>query len=235
MADFLLIHGSWHGAWCWRDLLPLLEAAGHTARAIDLPSHGDDGTPPEDVTLDGYAQAIISAIEGPTILVGHSMGGYPITAAAERAPDAIRHLVYLCAYVPLTGLSLAEMRKRAARQPLVEAMVRSDDGKTVSIAEGRAEGLFYHDCPEGTADYALPRLTPQPIAPQQTPLEVSETSAAIPALYILCEDDRAIPPEAQAEMAERCDAVRKLPCGHSPFFAMPDRLAEILLEIAETP
>ncbi|MBM9593089.1 alpha/beta fold hydrolase [Roseitranquillus sediminis] len=233
MASFLLIHGAWHGAWCWRDVLPLLREAGHTARAIDLPSHGNDRTPPEDVTLATYAEAIRAAIDEPTILLGHSMGGYPITAAAERSPADIEHLVYLCAYAPLSGLSLAEMRKRAARQPLVEAMIRSDDGKTVSLDPTRAEALLYHDCPPGTIEYALPRMTSQPIEPQETPLDVTETSAAVPASYILCEDDRAIPPEYQAEMAERCDEVYRLPCGHSPFFAMPQRLADTLIRITE--
>ncbi|MGR3365166.1 MAG: alpha/beta fold hydrolase, partial [Maritimibacter harenae] len=62
MARFLLIHGSNHGAWCWRDTIPALEALGHEARAIDLPSHGDDPTPIAEVTLDGYADAVLEAL-----------------------------------------------------------------------------------------------------------------------------------------------------------------------------
>ena len=233
MAQFLLIHGSWHGAWCWRDVLPLLRDAGHEATAIDLPSHGDDKTPPDQVTLGSYAKAVVDAIDDKAIVVGHSMGGYPITAAAERASDRFARLVFLCAYVPLSGLSLADMRRRAPNQPLQGAMVRAADGRTVGIDPDQVTAKFYHDCPEGTLDYALPRLTPQPIAPQEALLDVTERSAAIPASYILCEDDRTIPPAYQAEMAERCDDVHRLPCGHSPFFAMPDRLVETLTRIAE--
>jgi pimeloyl-ACP methyl ester carboxylesterase len=235
VARFLLIHGSWHGAWCWRDVLPLLRKQGHEAEAIDLPGHGQDRTPAEDVSLDAYADAIVSSLRPGTVLVGHSMGGYAITAAAERAAKRISRLVYLAGYVPLSGLSLAEMRERGPRQPLLEAMVKSADGITVGLDPDQIEAKFYHDCPGGTLDYARDRLVPQPIAPTNTPLDVSERSAAIPASYIVCEDDRAIPPEYQAEMASRLDDRHSLPCGHSPFFAMPDRLAELLTRIGEEP
>ncbi len=233
MARFLLIHGSWHGAWCWRDVLPALRGRGHEAEAIDLPGHGADRTPAGDVTLDGYADAVVSALRPETILVGHSMGGYPITAAAERAAKRIASLVYVAAYVPLSGLSLSEMRERGPRQPLVEAMVKAEDGLTVGLDPDQIQAKFYHDCPKGTLEYALEHLTPQPIAPTRTPLDVTERSAAIPAAYIVCEDDRAVPPEYQSEMAARLDHQSKLSCGHSPFFAVADDLAETLSKIAE--
>jgi pimeloyl-ACP methyl ester carboxylesterase len=233
LARFLLVHGSWHGAWCWRDVLPLLRGAGHEAEAMDLPGHGEDSTPPADVTLDSYADAVVSALRPGTVLVGHSMGGYPITAAAERAAKRISKLIYVAAYVPLSGLSLAEMRERGPRQPLLEAMLKSEDGITVDLVPEQIEPKFYHDCPEGTLDYARAHLVPQPVAPTNTPLDVTERSAAVPASYIVCEDDRVVPPEYQAEMASRLDDRHALPSGHSPFFALPDRLAELLIELGE--
>ncbi|MFP4275596.1 MAG: alpha/beta fold hydrolase, partial [Paracoccaceae bacterium] len=117
MAEFLLIHGSCHGAWCWRDVLPALAGLGHTARAIDLPGHGEDKTPVAEITLEGYRDAILAAIDTPVILVGHSMAGFPIAAAAEAAPERIARLVFLCAYAPRDGLSLVDMRREAPRQP----------------------------------------------------------------------------------------------------------------------
>ena len=92
MTDFLLIHGSCHGAWCWRDVIPALEAQGHTARAITLPGH-DDGRDPATVTLQETAEAIVAAASPETIVLGHSWAGYPITAAAEIAPKALRGLI----------------------------------------------------------------------------------------------------------------------------------------------
>src|SRR5690606_34358860 len=82
VAHILLVHGSCHGAWCWDRVVPALARHGHAARAIDLPAHGDDRTPAGDATLDLYAGRILAAIDAPTVLVGHSAAGYPITLAA---------------------------------------------------------------------------------------------------------------------------------------------------------
>ena len=163
MADFLLIHGSCHGAWCWRDMLPRLNTGDHTARAIDLPGAGQNRTRLAEVTLDLYADAIIDAMRGPTILVGHSAGGYPISAAAMRRPDLIAHLVYLCAHLPQTGKSMIDRRKDADRQPLLDAVEKSADGLSYSILPSKAREKFYQDCPDEIVDYARAHLCPQPI------------------------------------------------------------------------
>jgi pimeloyl-ACP methyl ester carboxylesterase len=234
MAEFLLIHGSCHGAWCWRDVIPALEALGQSARAIDLPGHGQDRTPVGEVTLDSYADAILDAIDTPVVLVGHSMAGFPITAAAEKAPEKIAHLVYLCAYVPTGGMSLIQMRQAAPRQPLLPALEKSADGLSFTVKPDMARGVFYHDCPEEAVAFAVPRLCPQPIAPQATALEVTERSRALPRDYIRCTDDRTIPPEYQVTMTEGWPdhRVHTLRTGHSPFFADPTGLARLLHDIA---
>lgn len=237
MAEFLLIHGSCHGAWCWREMLPRLNARGHSARAIDLPSHGDDSTPPEGLTLDNYAHAILAAIDAPVILVGHSMAGFPITRAAEIAPEKIARLVYLCAYVPKPGFSLADMRREAPRQPLIDAVRKTPDGACFTVDPAKAPGVFYNDCSEAQVAYAVPRLCPQAILPQETVVELTDRSARLPRSYIRCTDDRTIPPEYQVTMTEGWPegTVFDLDCGHSPFFARPDDLADLLISIAEAP
>lgn len=237
MADFLLVHGAWHGAWCWRDLIAALAARGHRARAIDLPGHGGDLTPLSRITLDAYARAILAAIDTPVTLVGHSMAGYPISLAAERAPDRIARLVYLCAYMPEGSLTLAEMRRAAPRQPLLPAMLRADDGRSTRIDPARTRELFYHDCPPGTAALANTRLCAQATRPQQTPSPLGPAYRSVPRSYIRCTDDRAIPPEYQATMAAgfaRAD-IHALATGHSPFFADPEALASLLERIAAAP
>ena len=115
MASFLLIHGSWHGAWCWERLLPPLRARGHTARAVDLPGHGEDRTPAWRIGLGSYARRIVDAagaLEVPPILVGHSMGGMAITQAAADAPTAFAGLVCLGV---VGGAALAMPRLRDYR------------------------------------------------------------------------------------------------------------------------
>ena len=236
MAHFLLIHGSCHAAWCWREVLPLLHAAGHQARAIDLPAHGADSTPAATATLDGYAIAILAAITDPVILVGHSMAGFPIAAAAEREPAKVAKLIFVCAYAPRHGLSMIDMRKQAAAQPLLEALILAPDRLTYTVDPTKAGARFYHDCPPATAADAITRLTPEPVTPQATRIHLTARYDAVEKHYIRCLDDRTIPPEHQAAMTATWPAasVTTLPTGHSPFFAAPALLAARLIALASS-
>ena len=234
LTRLLLVHGSCHGAWCWRDVLPFLNNSRISATAIDLPGSGADTTPPGGVTLDDYARAITGALTEPTILVGHSAGGFAITAAAERDPSRVAGLIYLSAYIPATGLSLADLRRAGPSQPLRGALILSDDRLSYRVEPAAARRLFYHDCPDDTASWAVSRLGPQPVLPQSVPLALSSNSQGVPRHAILTTEDRTIPPLWQARMAgglpETC--ITTLPCGHSPFFAAPQDLARRLIAIA---
>lgn len=234
MSDFLLIHGSCHGAWCWDDLIPALQSLGHTARAIDLPSHGNDTTPIADVTLDTYAQAIIDAIDTPVILVGHSMAGYPITAAANRAPEKISKLVYVCAYVPMADKTLGDMRRMAPSQPLLDAIHICDDRISFEIDPTKAAAKFYHDVKPDRAAWAVAQLGPQPIAPQETQLTSSHD---VPRHYIRCMHDRTIPPVFQVTMTQDwpTGTVSEMQSSHSPFLSNPIGLADLLSRVTNEP
>lgn len=231
MADILLIHGSAHGAWCWRDFIPALEAFGHTAEAMDLPSHGEDSTPVNDVTLGMYADAIIARLEGkPRVLMGHSMGGYPISLVAERRPELVQHLVYLCAYVPKPGLSLAEMRKDAPRQPLIEALQMAEDRKSFTINPAMARDKFYADCSDEQVAFALKHLCAQAVAPNAVPVELTDNYTKVSRSYIRCMQDGAIPYEYQVAITSSWPdgSVVDIDSSHSPFFSEPAKLAEIV-------
>ncbi len=236
MADFLLIHGAWHGAWCWRDLLPLLRDAGYEARAIDLPGHGADPTPAGEVTLADYGRAVAEALDPArrTILVGHSMGGYPITAAAELVPERIAKLVYLCAYVPAPGMNMLDHRAAAPRLMLADAVIMAPDRRSSTVDPTKLAEKFYHDCPAGTVEYAAVHLCPQPAAPQKETVELSARSGTLERHYIRCRDDRAIDPAYQVTMTRDWPpaCVHELATAHSPFFADPAALARTLDKIA---
>ena len=235
MARMLLVHGAAHGAWCWRDVIPALRALGHEAVAIDLPSHGADSATPETVGFDDYTDAVLAALaETPSVLVGHSMGGYPISAAADRRPDLVQRLIYVCAYLPQPGKSLVDMLRQASSQPLTPVIAVSEDRKTMVFDPDRSPPLLYHDCPPGTAEYAVPRLSRQPMAPQLARPALDGGFADVPKSYVLCRNDRAIPPDHQAAMSAGLDPADVYPfdSGHSPFFADPDGLAQLLDRIA---
>ncbi|MFZ5962873.1 alpha/beta fold hydrolase [Thalassococcus sp. BH17M4-6] len=234
MADILLVHGSCHGAWCWRDVLGPLTDLGHHVRAIDLPSHGEDPTPLGDVTLDLYARAILDALTRPTLVVGHSMAGYPISRAADLDPSRIARLIYLCAYVPWPDHSLVDMRLRAPRQPILKALEKSADGLSFSIRPEHAREVFYHDCPDDAVQYALDRLCPQAILPQATKITLGANYASVPRSYIRCTEDGAVPPEFQATMAADFDpdTVVHMQTSHSPFLSDPAGLARTIDALA---
>lgn len=227
MADILLVHGSCHGAWTWRDTIPELQALGHTVHAIDLPSHGDDPTPVNDVTLDDYADAVIAALTKPMVAVGHSMGGFPISLVAERRPDLVQHLVYLCAYVPRPGRTLAGQRREAPRQPLIPAVRLADDGKSFTIDPDMQRQVFYADCSDEQVGFARARLTPQAVAPNEVPVDLTARYAQVPRSYIRCLRDGAIPHEYQITLTEGWprDHVVDMDTSHSPFFSAPTELA----------
>lgn len=97
MSTFILIHGSWHGAWNWHKVVPLLEKAGHRAIAIEMPGHGLDKTPLAKVTLQSCTDSVckvLDTLSEPAILVGHSRNGTVLSQTAEYRPEKISTLTW---------------------------------------------------------------------------------------------------------------------------------------------
>lgn len=233
MSTFLLVHGSWHGAWCWERVTPLLEAAGHRAVPIDLPGHGADTTSFLRIGLRSYARRIEEVtreLEEPPVLVGHSMGGAAITGAAGRAPGLYRALVYLCAFAPLAGDSVVRLAGEDAGSLVPESIRRRV--LSVRIRPGAAPPLFYGECSREDAAAAAARLRPDPALPLFQKLGPGQRITA-PRFYITCEKDRALSVERQRAMASRtpCERVVSLDTDHSPFYSAPEELVRHLLDL----
>lgn len=240
----ILVHGGWHGAWCWNKVLPLLEAQKISALAPDMPGQGQDKTHPESVTLFDYVGKIVQlaqAQNGKVILVGHSSGGTAIAQAGEQLGlDKVAALVFLDAFMPQHGESVFTLAEKFAPSingqkapaPLTTAMILSDDRKIVSLNPDRVEELLYHDCSQEDVAYAKAHLGPQPTAALGIPVSVTEAVyGAIPKYYLLC---TAAKDFDKSELAKNvpCEKIYTLAASHSPFFSMPERLVEILTEIA---
>jgi pimeloyl-ACP methyl ester carboxylesterase len=237
MARFVLVHGSWQGAWCWREIVLRLTAKGHEVVALDLPGHGEDRSPPETATLQDYAARIIEAVHASRdnpILVGHSMGGV-IGQAAEFIPGRIRALVYVAALVPPNGSSMMKFVEGFDPEYIAQ-FVWSADRRTARITPEGARRFLYSDCPSDAIESALPLFTAEPVAPFETPLSLTETHyGTVPRYYIECLRDRVVPIALQRSMRSMVsfDHVYSLNTDHSPFFSMPEDLALILHGIAE--
>jgi pimeloyl-ACP methyl ester carboxylesterase len=237
MSQFLLIHGAWHGAWCWHKVIPELEKRGHRAKAIDLPGQGQDQTPLGKVTLDSMVDGIVAALTelpAPVVLIGHSLAGMAISAAAEKAPDRIKTLVYLTAFLPRDGESLLAMEQRNPKVAVPKSMIVDADHTSATIMPDRVRDLFYHDCTDADVSYANTRLRPQALAALSTPVHLTEERfGRVPRVYVECTDDHALSIEMQRDMIAKSLPVdvRTLNSSHSPFLSMPDKLAEALRDL----
>lgn len=237
--NFILVHGSWHSAWNWHRVKPLLEENGHTVYAIDLPGMGRDKTPVEQVTLELAVNSIcelIDQIDGPIILVGHSKNGIMISQAAEYRPDRIEKLVYLAAYLIPNGKTQREYSMRDTQGVLKPYVVMHDQTKSTTLrTEIYREGL-YHDCDNSIVQLARLLLSHEPFITGVTPLRLTEENyGRVPRYYIECTDDRAVTPFIQQKMYTEtpCKRVYSMATSHSPFFSQPGELVNLLERIAE--
>ncbi|WP_424001423.1 alpha/beta fold hydrolase [Maribacter sp. IgM3_T14_3] len=235
---FILIHGSWHSAWNWHKVTPLLESEGHVVHAIDLPGMGRDKTPIEEVKFERTVQKLcdlIDGIEGKVILVGHSKNGIMISQAAEYRPDKIEKLIYLAAYLIPDGKTQKEYSVQDTEGWLKGYVDIHEDTKSHTLkTEIFKEGL-YHDCDDDITEMANVILSNEPIESGNATLKLSKESfGSVPRFYIECSEDRAVTPFIQHKMYTEtpCSKVYSMETSHSPFFSEPRELADIFIEIA---
>lgn len=240
---YLLVHGAWHGAWCWNKVVPLLTAQGHKVVAIDLPGHGTDTTPPDDVTLDRYVSKVVDVAQqtgGKVVLVGHSMAGVVIAQAAEQLGlKKVSKLVFLDAFLPKNGDSVsslaqlieATLPKDTSRITIGKALIVAPNHKTSTFKPDLADVLFYHDCTDKDRQFAHQNLSRQAFAPLGTPVRLTDAVYGnIPKYYILCTESKDLD-KTLLPTRVKCERVYRLKSSHSPFFSMPVELAALLQQI----
>jgi pimeloyl-ACP methyl ester carboxylesterase len=224
-TPLLLVHGAWHGSWCWEPLRPALEDAGFATHTVDLPSHGDDtgklGGLHDDATV--VREAMAGLPEG-VVVVAHSYGGAPVTEGLAEAGN-VRHLVYLAAFMLDEGESVLGAAG-GTPPPFWES---TPDGQAWRARD--PEQVFYNDCsPEDTA-WAVPQLQPQSASSFTESLRAAAWHDW-PSTYVICERDQAIPPFAQEAMSKHAQDVVRLDAGHSAFLSRPDELVNLLTPFA---
>jgi pimeloyl-ACP methyl ester carboxylesterase len=221
----LLVHGSWHGPWCWEKLTPELDRLAIRHATVSLPSVGD-AQPLGTVADDAAAvEKAAGAIAGDVIVVAHSYAGVPATEARYGAN--VKHLVYLGAFMPDAGQSLVDLLPPGPLPPFV---VGHEDG-TTSVAPELAIATFYADVDPATAAWAVKHLRRHNGVNNVMPV----TRAAwreLASTYILLTEDFACPTIVQRAVVKQAGEARELKGSHSPFLAQPATLAAMLAEIA---
>jgi pimeloyl-ACP methyl ester carboxylesterase len=228
MTTFALIHGAWHGGWCFERLAAELEARGHAVVAPDLPC--------EDIEAgaEDYARVVVGALgEADDIVVAaHSLGGLTAPLVAVRRP--VRHLVLLCAFVPEPGLSLLDQIERDApfASAYGSAMRSDDEGRTAWADDARFAELVCGDASVQDARAAFARLRPQARPPirETTPLKAWPD---VPTTSVVAREDRMIRPDWSRAVARerfRVDPI-EIDGDHSPALSRAGELAAILQSV----
>jgi pimeloyl-ACP methyl ester carboxylesterase len=228
MSTFVLVHGAWHGGWCWRLVRPLLK--GHEVFTPSLTGLGDRShLARPDIDLDTHIADVVSLLEmedlRDVVLVGHSYGGMVITGAADRAHQRIRRLVYLDAFVPEDGKCLLDyaIPERAAR-------MREEGEKTGSVAPPPLSlwGLTRKE----HLDFVKPREVRHPFGTMRQTIRLAGNTGRLPKTFIYCSSPATGSFDQFAAQYRDAPGWRffELPTGHDAMILMPERVAELLQE-----
>jgi pimeloyl-ACP methyl ester carboxylesterase len=237
---FVLVHGAWHGGWCWRAVMSALEREGSRAFAPDLPGHCGNPRDHAEVTLATYVEYVARYIEErdlrDVVLVGHSLGGLTVSGVAELVPNRLRRVIFASAMVMIDGeRPAAELERIAPGRPgsrgdktgPYSVMVRPEDFPRYYIQDASAD----------LASFVSAALVPQPTRVITEPIPYRGFAALnLPAGFIVCEDDLALGnpsiwhPGFSGRL--RDPVIRSLKCGHELMFTQPMETARALLEIA---
>ena len=226
MIGFVLVHGGHGGAWNWDEVVPLLEAP---AIAVDLPGRGGLQTDDARITFRTCATAALDVADRAgfeqIVAVGHSMGGYTISALADLAPSRVVHLVYLAALAPPTGTTVFDIyfNTRGAEPPhFAEPIVPVRSAPEVGAR-------LFGDLDDDTLARVHARMVDEPLSLFEDPFVSPPRS--IPRTYVRCARDVPVPPTMATAFIENLGPdtrVVDLDLGHGLIFTDPSATAALL-------
>ena len=229
-ATVVLVHGAWHGPWCFDKVVAGLEARGVPVMTVDRRRLHEASGELRGVTDAEENEAIVRAaldeVSGPVVLLGHSFGGEPITTA-PLGNENVQHLVYLTAMMPNTE---GTMPDNFVNPELATAVQAGDDGSTTVQAD-LIRHAFYHQCTDEDYERALGELVRDEAAITFAPPRDTAYSK-IATTYVVCTEDRALLAEGQRELARNADRVVEWETDHSPFLSAPHLMVDLLDDLA---
>jgi pimeloyl-ACP methyl ester carboxylesterase len=235
MATFVLVHGAWHGSWCWKRVRKALQERGHDVFTPTMTGVGERShlLSPR-VNLDTHIEDVVNLIRweelSDIVLCGHSYGGCVITGVADRLPDRIAALVYLDAFVPEDGQGLFDILPSSYKSPQLEAAQRDGEGWKVPPIPSEVFNLNSSD-----REWVNRQCTMQPIATFQQAINLSgKVDALEQVTFILATGFDDSPFTVFYERARaRGWKTLTMPCGHDVMLDRPADLTRALLDIAE--
>ncbi|MCB0994292.1 MAG: alpha/beta fold hydrolase [Acidimicrobiales bacterium] len=225
---YVLIHGGYHGAWCWEPLLPYLR---RRALAVDLPGRGTHPAPLDSVTIEASARSVVADVDAAgfdqVVVVAHSLGGATAPAVARLLGDRVRHLVFVSCLLARDGESIAQGFPPELMERALEQVQQSGPGS--EIDEEHHRHMLCNDLTEQQSRWVLDHVVPDSPAFFTDPVHWG-SAKALPATYLRLLRDQALPPNMQDVMISRlaqCDVV-EIDSGHQVMISQPERLAAVL-------
>lgn len=239
--NYVLIHGAWHGAWCWEAVMRELERDGQSAFAVDLPSHGTNPCDPANVTRAAYIESVVSFIEQRdlrnVVLAGHSLGGITIPGVATRIPKRMKRVVFVSALVSEDGAITGEETASLMGSHLSDIRGLAEGAPAVTLTPERFRSAFIQDGSRDLQDFVYAALVPEPSAPMQEPVRMKEFHRLdLPVSYVICENDLVFDDPAvwHPGFSRRLKnpTTRSIKAGHELMFTKPIECARALIDLA---
>jgi pimeloyl-ACP methyl ester carboxylesterase len=233
MSTFVLVHGAWHGGWCWDRVAPLLRAAGHVVHAPTLTGLSERAHLLSPlVGLETHVEDVVRLVDvlGLTdvVLVGHSYAGQVVTAVADRRPAVVARRVYLDAFVGSDGESARDLLPETVEHHWAQSAAEQGFGWLVAVRKLSVLGVT----DPADVDWLLPRLTPHPWKTYTDPLRLTGAVEGVPGAFVECVDWMRV----FAGQADRARAlgwpVHELATGHEAMVTAPEELARVLADVA---
>lgn len=231
---YVLLHGAWHGAWCWQRVTPTLQAAGHSVYTPTQTGLGERShLLNANVNLETFTQDLMNVLLWEdlheVILVGHSFAGNAITAVADRMPERIRHLVYLDALIPESGKSVFSLLPAGVVQSRRDLALKTSGGLTIPAPSPDKLGVF----DEADAAWVQAKCTPHPIATYEDALIFQNPPGnGLPTTYIAVTPYYAPTSTSRDYAKARNDwTYVEIEAGHDAMVTSPKALNEVLLGI----
>jgi pimeloyl-ACP methyl ester carboxylesterase len=229
-THFVLLHGAWHGGWCWDGVIKGLKKEGHTAEAPTLPGHRkeDDRS---TVRFEDYVERIVKLLQrqaSPVVLIGHSSAGFLMQAAVPKVPEKVSHLIFVNAFILPDGKSQFDLVPPQASEAMIAAAKASKDN-SVPVMEDFVRNMLMAGETSDLKDALISQLVPQPLALFTTPVHTRKFAALeIPKSVVFCKDDVSLPPGAYLGMASGLGSYNLIEVegSHEAFFTRPGVVVE---------
>jgi pimeloyl-ACP methyl ester carboxylesterase len=240
LADtFVIVHGAFQNAQSWEAVSKSLRAKGHTVVAVDLPGRNAQGAEAKAISIAQYAEAVGAVVKSqsqPVTLIGHSFGGITVSLVGAAMPEKIKNLVYVAAYVPVSGDSMQSLASGDKNNGFTQkSFVVSADYSFATILDEDRVRLFINDGQPEQQKAVAESMLREPLGPIATKVDIAPDKLdAIAKAYVRTTLDKTVSPALQNMLIQRAGIkkITDIDAGHSPQISQSEKLADLIITVS---